>query len=898
MWKILCFCCATALAFVLSLQPASAQINRTWIGTINLDWYNPTNWSPNGVPAANDIINFTNANGTIDLSAPVVISNQFNWSGGTLNSNALTIASGAVFNINANSTLFLDSALTNAGTVNWTNTGPLDVENGAAGAYIGLIVNLPGALFNIENDISLFDTIAADGGYFQNQGTLQKSAGTGSTFIYIPVNNSGSVTALQGSLLLYGGGTVAGTFTADSGATIGLGSGNFTNSGPASINGPGPMQLTGGTLTLLVDAIPNLGLTGGTVNLGPAFQGGVITNLTIDGATLAGTNTVTGVFNWDNGTISGGPLTIASNAVLNIDGNTTLYLASALTNAGTVNWTNIGGLDVENGAGLYFGLIVNLPGALWNIENDQSMYNNVIGTGAYFQNAGTLQKSGGTGPTYIYLPINNTGSVTALQGTLLFYGGGPLAGTFTAGTGATIEFGSGGFTNSVPVSINGPGTVQLTGGTLTLLTDIITNLPLTGGTVNLGPAFQGGVITNLTIDGATLAGTNTVTGVFNWNNGTIAGGPLTIATNGVLNINGNTTLYLANPLTNAGTVNWTGTGSVDVENGVNSYFGIIVNLPGALWNIENNQLLFNNIGAGNTSYFQNAGTLQKSAGTGITYFYLATTNSGAISALKGNLTFETGFTPVGGEMLFGLSSATAFGTINIPGNATLGGTVGVLYENEFVPASGNSFTVLTYGSFSGLFTNTSLPAGPIWVTNYTATSFTISVGSLDKLAFTAQPATGVLTNVTLAPVVVQVEDPSNNFVAASGIPITLALKSGSGVLNGTLTQNTDATGKATFADLNINLAGTKTLRATTPQLTAATSAPFQIVPLIGLQLSGAGFLISLNGNNTLEPVTIYASTNLFAWVEVYTNGTTNGPIYFLDTSATNYRARFYQIIRP
>ncbi|HEV2327686.1 MAG TPA: hypothetical protein VGY56_02730 [Verrucomicrobiae bacterium] len=893
--KNFCFYFVTALASVLSLQPAFAQINRTWIGTVNEDWYNPTNWTPNGVPATNDIVNFTNINGTIDLSAPVVIANQFNWLGGTLNSNALTIESNAVLNINGTSTMYLNCALTNAGTVNWTNNlCTLDVENGF-GSYFGLIVNLPGALFNIENDVSMYDTIAANGAYFLNEGALQKSAGTGITYIYISLVNSGSVTALQGTFNFYGSGLLAGTFTAGAGTAIDFGAGgngNFTNSVPVSINGPGTVQLTGGTLTLLKDVIPNLGLTGGTVDLGPAFQGGTITNLTIDGATLTGTNIVTGAFNWDNGTISGGPLTIAKNAVLNINGNTTLLLQSPLTNAGTVNFAGTGGLDIQYG-GSTSGLVVNATGALWNIENDQSIYNN-ISPGAYFQNAGILEKSADTGITSIYIPVINSGSVTALQGTLDFYGGGPLAATFTANIGAAINFAGGGFTNSVPVTINGPGTVQLEGGTLTLLTDTITNLPLTAGTVNLGPAFQGGAITNLTINGATLAGTNTVTGTFNWNNGTIAG-PLTIATNGVLDIAGSTTLTLESPLTNAGTVNFAGTGSLNVQYG-GSTSGLVVNVTGALWNIENNQSIFDNAIPG--AYFQNAGTLEKSASTGTAYIYIPTTNSGAVTALKGNLTFEGAFTPIGGEMLFGLSSATSFGTVSISGNGTLGGTVGVLYENGIVPASGNSFTVLTYGSFSGTFTNTSLPAGPIWVTNYTPTSFTISVSSLNKLAFTTQPVGNVLTNVTLAPVVVQVEDPSNNFVAVSGTPITLALNSGVGTLNGTLTQNTDATGKAIFANLSVTTAGTKTLRATTPLLTQAVSVPFQILLLLGLQVSHSGFLIQLNGNNDLNPLSIYASTNLFTWTLIYTNGPTNGQIQILDSAATNYPARFYHLIIP
>src|SRR5215469_13174883 len=366
-------CCGAALASILFVQPASAQINRTWIGSISQDWYNPTNWSPNGVPAANDIVNVTN--GTVNLSSPVVISNQFNWTAGMLIGNALTIATNAVFNINGSSTLYLENSLTNAGTVNWTNTGTLIVQNG--GGSSGLVVNLSGALWNIESDEVMVNNQLGNA-YFQNQGTLQKSASTGTTIIYIELLNSGSVTTVQGTLSFFGGGTLAGTFTAGTGTTIDFANGGFTNSGPASINGPGPVQLTGGSLALLANAVPNLGLTGGTVNLGPAFQGGTITNLTINGATLAGTNMVTGVFNWNNGFIAGGPITIASNAVLNINGTTTLDLESALTNAGTVNWTNTGYLNVQNG-GAGSGLIVNLPGALWNIENNASMFNNVSG---------------------------------------------------------------------------------------------------------------------------------------------------------------------------------------------------------------------------------------------------------------------------------------------------------------------------------------------------------------------------------------------------------------------------------------------------------------------------------------------------------------------------------------
>jgi hypothetical protein len=235
--------------------------------------------------------------------------------------------------------------------------------------------------------------------------------------------------------------------------------------------------------------------------------------------------------------------------------------------------------------------------------------------------------------------------------------------------------------------------------------------------------------------------------------------------------------------------------------------------------------------------------------------------------------------------------------MSVSGQATLGGTVGVLWLNGFTPASGNSFTVLNYGSYTGIFTNVSVPPSTaIWVTNYGPTSFTMSVASITKLGFTTQPVGGKLTNIVIAPVVVQIEDASNNPVALSGVPITLALSTGSGIVNGTLTQNTDSSGKSTFGDLSFSAVGTKTLRATSPGLTTAISVPFAIVPVIALQYSNMGFLVQLNGTNSHGPTTIYASTNLSSWTLIYSNAPTNGVIQFLDTSATNYRARFYEII--
>ena len=67
-----------------------------------------------------------------------------------------------------------------------------------------------------------------------------------------------------------------------------------------------------------------------------------------------------------------------------------------------------------------------------------------------------------------------------------------------------------------------------------------------------------------------------------------------------------------------------------------------------------------------------------------------------------------------------------------------------------------------------------------------------------KLGFTTPPGNAQV-NTTLNSVVVQVQERAVRRRPSNGVPVTLTLSSGSGVLSGTLTQNTDASGKATLA---------------------------------------------------------------------------------------------------
>ena len=392
--------------------------------------------------------------------------------------------------------------------------------------------------------------------------------------------------------------------------------------------------------------------------------------------------------------------------------------------------------------------------------------------------------------------------------------------------------------------------------------------------------------------GTLTAPTNGAFAIMDWKGGSVSGA-LTVASGAVLNLGGSGTLNLYGALTNAGTVVVTNTGNLRLWYSPPTYTGAIYNLAGGLFDIQNDQFyLYNTYG---TEFFNNAGTLRKSAGSGTTAIYPIVNNTGLIEADSGTLGFQTIPNLNGGEVRFGLSSLTNFGKINILGNANLTGTVGIALLGGYVPVTNNSFAVLSYGSHTGIFAGKDLPATLLWATNYTATTFTVTVASMNKLAFTTQPVGGKLTNVILAPVVVQVESPTSDPMATNGVPITLSLASGGG-LQGTLTQNTDASGKATFSDLKFNQTGFKTLRASSASQTATISVPFKIVAIEEEQWTTNGFLLSLYGTNNIGTTIIYATTNLTSWIPIYTNPPTTNAIQFLDTASTNYRARYYRAV--
>ena len=449
-----------------------------------------------------------------------------------------------------------------------------------------------------------------------------------------------------------------------------------------------------------------------------------VTNGTIN---LTSSISINGSLNWSGGALSGNPLTIESGAVMNISGN--VSLENVLTNSGTVTMTGIAGVTVYNNTTSYPGGVYNLAGALWDIQTNATISCGICAGHEFFNNAGVFRKSQGSGTTTIAVPFTNISTVTNLSGVLSFNDGGTLGGTFDTASGATIYFASGSFTMGAPPAIDGSGLCEFTGGTLTLTQDVPANLLLAGGNLVLGPAFQNqGGITNLTLSGSTLPGTNIVTGSFTWSGGTVTG-PLTIESGAVMNISGN--VSLENVLTNSGTVTMTGTAGVTVYNNTTSYLGGVYNLAGALWDIQTNANISCGICTGH-EFFNNAGVFRKSQGSGTATISVPFTNTAMVNALAGTLSFNGSFTTAGGTLAFGVSGLSSFGQINVSGNVALSGTASVAWLGGFTPAIGNSFALLDYGSHTGTFASIALPAGTTGQANYGATVFSLLITAISS----------------------------------------------------------------------------------------------------------------------------------------------------------------------
>jgi hypothetical protein len=453
----------------------------------------------------------------------------------------------------------------------------------------------------------------------------------------------------------------------------------------------------------------------------------VLTNgiVSISGSTNQGTFAISGSGSvWTNGTLSG-PL--AQLGTLTLLGKNGLNTGSSLTNQGTIHEMGAGDLHP------FESTIVNLPGATYDFAGDGVIENGLTADLESFINEGRLLKSSGVNTSSISIDIvNNNGTIEVDSGTLTLANAGSVPastnGTFIVAQGATLNLaGPPPWTGEITGS--GAGQVVLPSGVLNAYPTLTLDFP---------------------------------DGMFQWTGGNMGG---TVTNLGVITLSGTNKMGCPNLLVNAGVIRQTNTANLVVSGPT------IMNLAGATYDLEGDGDFVNGFYGGN---IYNRGLFRKSGGTGVSsfgasYYYnyggtlevdSGTLNAAAYFIQTNGTTWLNGGNLTGGTLNFNGGTLTGDGTVtgavgnyfatvtpgnglgtlniagsylqgdgaaldielggtnagqfdqlDVSGNATLGGKLSVSLANNFTPAVGERFQILSCSGLSGKFVLTNMPAG-------------------------------------------------------------------------------------------------------------------------------------------------------------------------------------------
>ncbi len=895
---------AIALLSIASITAQAATYS--WINSSGGNWFTNSNWSPAAVPGAGDTALITNA-GTYTVvitNGAIVVGNlQLGGGGGsgtqTLiqgSSTALTItnsgtvganglllvtnrglsgfvtiqAGGQLLISNTASTYFYGLHLLNQGTVTWAD-GSIGV--GGSSGETTTISNI--GLWQITGDNSMNN----GGGItptWINSGTLRKLGGSGTSTLSAVnfVNQPGGlVDVLAGTLSFAGADTnfLGGTFTSTTPGTIKINSGIWTDAG-GTFSGTGTNLFIGTTLILRTNSIPGLKLLSGDVYTTATFQeSGAITNLTLDGANLRGTNLVNhGTLTINSGNVRE-QLTILPPGQLVLASSTGSQLYSAtIINQGTVTWT-AGSLSIGASSGQPTTVISN--GGLWQSVGDHD-FSWGGGTTPSFTNGGILRKTAGTGPAVVsgFNFVNHPGGLVDSQSGIIRFASGDLSilgGTFNATTPNIVEINSGIWTDAGGIA-TGTGTNRLNGGTFNFRTNLIPGLRLVSGNVYITTTNifqQSGDITNLTLEGASLFGTNRIgTGVLTVNAGAVSG-QLTVQPGAqlLLATAGSKSLSQLN-LINQGTVLWSG-GALSASGTP----GMIIS-NGGLWQVSGDDA-FNYGGVGPIPVWTNNGTLRKTGGagtsavTGVNFYNQA---GGLVQIDTGTLQLTSVTTNVAGTLRLNGGKLSANGTLGFSGGTLDGsGAVGAnaLSGGLISPGLGGP-GLMGFTSGLNLSSNATLSLSG---------TGTVAGSQYDQLSVTGAVALGsCILQVTSLPDV------------APGTTFVLIDNDGTDAVSGT------------FNGLPDNSLLTISGQLFRLHYTGGTGNDVTLVRDVPIQLSATGGLTNgvwrFTGLGIPSNIyTIQATTNFIQWTNLgFATGGVSGNFSFADTNAFRFPYRFYR----
>ena len=655
------------------------ELNVTVNGTITV--------ATNGVFCLNPSSAGNGLSGTNTLSGPM------QWRSGTV-SGCLTVATNGVVTLASEWNKVIQGQLVNQGIVRWVDGFyfQLNQLEGTPPRFL----NETSGLFDIQGDNYFLSSYATDP-RIENRGVIRKSGGTNTATIAVLITNlpGARIEGQLGSLTLLGGGDFRGVHFATtttgaiyfSGGTVAMDY-NTVNEGAGILGITGYVNLEGDV------ALTNLLVTGGygTILGTNFFYQGSSVILASQGGLGDATSRIhfNGDLIWQRGVING-EIRFGAPARVSLEGEGAHYWYANVTNYGDITWTN------ANSIGFYYGgRLENASEGLIDIRNSSWWSDNGSANLAGLSrivNRGVIRKRGDSGTTYLGVPFDNYGQVFVQAGQVQFSAGanGLVGGTWTGSAqvsaGAELWF-SGPITLSDSVQIEGPGAVQFMYGVELTGPLSATNCFVANGALKGTNTIAG----QLTLaSGGELAGQSLLTGTLNWLGG-FASGALTVATNGTLNLAGNSEHYLSGSLTNHGAIHWR-SNSIHLGGGA-----CLHNAADGTFDIECDSYM--SVGFGNTNGWLNYGRLRKTSGTGLSAIHPAFINAGRMEIQRGTLSFAALTLATNSALVFPLAGTVAgqdYGLLQAYGLDLLG-TIDYPFTNGYTPALLQRFTNLVASS--------------------------------------------------------------------------------------------------------------------------------------------------------------------------------------------------------
>jgi fibronectin-binding autotransporter adhesin len=396
----------------LSCMPTAAQAQSTWNGATSKDWFDPTNWAPNAVPATTD-------DTIIDTTAP----NTTRVDGGNAGTDALTVGLSGTGNLTILDAAVLDSDSGVVGDQGGSN-GAVSVQGPNTQWFLnnnGLTIGNAGTgSMIVDGGAKVTDGFASIGASGVGNVTVDGANSTwetnGDMFV-----GGGSIPGGQGTLLVKNGGLVIAGDTA-----IGVG-GNSTGivtiegagSGLSTSNGSVVVGLYGnGTLNIKQGGVVQaLSAYVGALTLDPTHVGSGTVEMDDAGSTFYVTNGiyVGGSDNGDPASGTSGKLLINSGALLNSTGD--FIVGSSAGSTGDVEIAGAGSTLVHDGdltIGDFDG-----TGTVKFLEQGQGSIKDDILLGGTAQSIGTLLVDGAQtklGGSDLTVGYDGTGTATVSGG--------------------------------------------------------------------------------------------------------------------------------------------------------------------------------------------------------------------------------------------------------------------------------------------------------------------------------------------------------------------------------------------------------------------------------------------------------------------------------------------------